>query len=95
MGLFKNKKKLQLVNVKATTTRAVYQHKDFPTIDITFKVADDDEARRSDTTEVTISMTLWEANEFVKQAMLIVTNTTRLQLPKSAINIPWGEGGNI
>lgn len=92
MGLFKNKKKLQLTNLKASVTRAIYQNRDFPTIDITFKVADDDEARRSDTTEVTISMTLWEANEFVKEALRVVSNTTRLQLPKEAINIPWGEG---
>ena len=95
MGIFRNKNKLQLVSLRAYATRAVYQNNDFPTIDLTFVVKDADDKKRSDLTEVTVSMTLWEANEVCRDLLRIVTNTSRLSRPQAAIAIPWGEGGNI
>lgn len=90
MGIFRKKNKIQYTNIYAESTRAIHQDRDFPLIDVKFK-ARDKETNQVD--EVTITMTLWEANQFCEQMLLIVSNTTRLVLPRQAINVPWGEGG--
>ena len=91
MGIFRHKRKIQMVNLKASATRAIHQDRDFPLIELTFQVNRAD-AKAGDFDELAVTMTLWEANELLRQFMLIVSNTTRLQLPKPAVAIPWGEG---
>lgn len=96
--LFRKKNKIQVVGLAGSFVTAVYQPNDFPTIDLILTVEEqayDKKGRplkRSDITEITVSMTIFEANELLKKFQLIVTNTTRLVTPRNAINIPWGEG---
>ena len=89
MGIFRRKKKVQYTAISGEATRAIHQDRDFPLIDLTFKVKDE----KGQTEEVTITMTLWEANRICQNFLLVVSNTTRVVLPREAINIPWGEGG--
>lgn len=91
MAIFRRKNKLQLTALKGIAGRAIYQAHDFPTIDLTFTVADDDTKKRSDLTEVTISMTLWEAAR-VTQELHNQVSAGQMVLPKKPINVPWAEG---
>ena len=92
MAIFRRKNKLQLIHLRSVVTKAVYAQNDFPTIDLTITVKDDDNAKvRSDLTEVTVSMNLFEATQLLRELQLKVTNATRLYTPHNAINIPWGE----
>lgn len=90
MGIFRRKNKVQYTAIYSEATRAIHQDRDFPLIDVKFQARDDKTGKVDD---ITITMTLWEANRFVEQMLLIVSNTTRLVLPRQAINVPWGEGG--
>lgn len=91
MGLFRKKTKVQLTSLQSVATRAIYHNQVFPTIDFTVKVKDDDEARRSDITEVTISMTLWEAAR-ITQELHNAVSAGQMVLPRKPLNVPWGEG---
>lgn len=92
MAIFRKKNKLQLLGLKAVAAKAIHQERDFPTIDLTITVADKDGAKRSDLTEVTFSMTLWEASQVTQQLMYAVSTGQRFSQPRMPINIPWGEG---
>ena len=91
MGIFRKKTKLQITNVKAIAARAIYQNHDFPTIDVTMTAQDVDNARRAGLTEVTASMTLWEAAKLTQQLHNAVS-AGQMTLPKKPVNVPWGEG---
>ena len=87
MGIFRKRNKIQLTHLKSHAVKVVYQEHDFPTIDLIFEVKD--ETGKTELTEVTISMTLWEANEMCKDFLRTVSNTTRLQVPRTALAVPW------
>lgn len=78
--------------------RAKYQERDFPLIEMTIKVEGALEgknrrrAKPTDVTEVVLTMTLWEANELLRQFQLQVSNATRLSTPRNAIAVPFQEG---
>lgn len=90
MAFFRRKNKIQVSALKAVAGRAIYQAHDFPTIDLIFTVADDDTKKRSDLTEITVSMTLWEAAR-VTQELHNQVSAGQMVLPKRPINVPWGE----
>lgn len=98
MAIFRKKNHIQLVGLKGQVVTAVYQPNDFPTIDMILEVEEqayDKKGRplkKTGLTSVTVSMTIFEANELLKKFQLQVTNATRLVAPRNAINIPWGEG---
>lgn len=89
MALFRKKNKIQLLALKTIVARAIYHKADFPTVDITVTVADRDEQRRSDLTEVIISMTLWEAAQMAQQLHNAVS-AGNLVMPHRPIHVPWG-----
>lgn len=102
MAIWRNKNKLLLDAVKHSITTATYQDGDFPLIELKLRVNNGEEGKRkrgsrknkpSDVEEVILTMTLFEANELLKHFQLIVSNTTRLYQARSAINIPWADGG--
>lgn len=102
MAIWRNKNKLLLDSVKHSITTATYQDGDFPLIELKLRVTNGEEGKKkrgskknkpSDVEEVILTMTLFEANELLKHFQLIVSNTTRLYQARSAINIPWADGG--
>ena len=92
MGLFRKKTKIQLVNVKSQAARATYHPNNFATVDLKTLVADTDDARRADVTEVTITMSIWEAAKLIQQLQNAVF-AAKTTLPRAPISVPWGEEG--
>lgn len=91
MGIFRKKTKIQVWALKAAASRAIYNHRDLPTIDVTVTVADNDADKRSDLTEITISLTAWEAGQLAGQ----LSNSVNAILPMikpTAAHGNWGEG---
>lgn len=102
MAIWRRRNKLQVNQVRHSITTATYQDGDFPLIELKLRVTHGEEgankkgSRRntpSEIEEIILTMTLFEANEMLQHFQLIVSNTTRLYQARSAINIPWADGG--